>query len=130
MSKDLLNDLFNRAKEYGIINEELAKYLESIFPERTPDVLKIIKRGITKHIYKPSDRIVWIVIGENDEYFIYPKTFCSCTDFYKNVIIKRKRQFCKHLIAQIISEALGGFKVVEIEDKNFRESLKEVNLEI
>ena len=129
-SKDLLNDLFNRAKNHGIINEELVKYLESIFPEKIPDILEILKRNITKYVYKPSNRIVWTVIGENDEYFIYPKIYCSCIDFYKNVIIKRKRQFCKHLIAQTIGEALDIFNTTEFNDNKFRESLKEVNLEI
>ena len=130
MSKDLLNDLFIRVKEHGIINEELVKHIETIYPEKIPDILEIVKRDITKYIYKPSNRVIWTVIGENDEYFIYPKIYCSCIDFYKRVIIEKKRQFCKHIIAQIIGEALNKYKIVENDDKDFKESLREVNLEI
>ncbi len=128
VSKDLLFDVYKCVKEYGIINEDLIKYLESIFPNKSPDVLEVIKRGITKYIYTPSDRIIWTAIGENAEYLIYPKTFCSCSDFYKRVIIEKKRNFCKHLIAQIICEALDNFKVNKLDNINFNKFIKKMKL--
>jgi len=128
MSKDLLFNIFKRVKECGIINEDLIKYLESIFPNKTNDALEVIKRGIKKNIYKPSNRIVWTAMGKNKEYLIYPKLYCSCQDFYKNVVIKRKRSFCKHLLAQTICEALNNYEGCEINDSEFKDFIQEVKL--
>ena len=127
-SKELLIDIYKHMKESGTINEALIKYLESIFPNKTQDALDVIKRGIKKNIYKPSNRIVWTAMGENDEYLIYPKLFCSCRDFYKNVVIKRKRIFCKHLLAQTICDALNDYQERETTDIEFKSFLKELKL--
>lgn len=127
-SKELLIDIYKHVKESGTINEALIKYLESIFPNKTQDALDVIKRGIKKNIYKPSNRIVWTAMGENDEYLIYPKLFCSCRDFYKNVVIKRKRIFCKHLLAQTICDALNDYQERETTDIEFKSFVKELKL--
>ena len=128
MSKDLLFNVLKRVKESGIINEDLIKYLESIFPNKTNDALEVIKRGIKKKIYKPSNRTVWTAIGKNNEYLLYPKLYCSCHDFYKNVVIKRKRIFCKHLLAQTICEALSNYEECEIKDSKFKDFFQEIKL--
>jgi len=128
MSKDLLLNVFKRVKESGIIDEDLIKYLETIFPNKSQDALEVIKRGIKRNIYKPSNRIVWTAIGENDEYLIYPKLYCSCQDFYKNVVVKRKRIFCKHLLAQTICEALNNYHKNEIKDSEFKKFIQELKL--
>lgn len=128
MSKDLLFNVYKRVKECGIINEDLIKYLESIFPNKTNNALEVIKRGIKKNVYKPSNRTVWTAMGENDEYLIYPKLYCSCHDFYKNVVIKKKRIFCKHLLAQTICEALNNYQECEIKDTKFSNFVQELKL--
>jgi predicted nucleic acid-binding Zn finger protein len=130
MSKDLLFQVFRKAKKKQVIDEEFITYLERIFPNKSTDVLKVLKRGIKKYIYKPSNRIVWAAIGENQEHMIYPKLYCSCQDFYKNVVIKQKRKFCKHIIAQIISEAFNKFEAVFLKDDEFKEFLSNLKLKI
>jgi len=128
MSKDLLLNVYKRVKESGIINEDLIKYLETIFPNKSQDALEVIKRGIKRNIYKPSNRTVWTAMGENDEYLIYPKLYCSCQDFYKNVVVKKKRIFCKHLLAQTICEALNNYYENEIKDIEFKKFIQELKL--
>ncbi|TFG25258.1 MAG: hypothetical protein EU529_01650 [Promethearchaeota archaeon] len=128
MSKDLLLYVYKRVKESGIINKDLIKYLETIFPNKSQDALEVIKRGIKKNIYKPSNRTVWTAMGENDEYLIYPKLYCSCQDFYKNVVVKKKRIFCKHLLAQTICEALNNYHEIEIKDIEFKKFIQELKL--
>ncbi len=128
MSKDLLLNIYKRVKESGIINEDVIKYLETIFPNKTQDALEVIKRGIKRNIYKPSNRTVWTAMGENNEYLIYPKLYCSCQDFYKNVVVKRKRIFCKHLLAQTICEALNNYHENEIKDTEFKKFIQELKL--
>ena len=130
MSKDLLFQVFRKAKKKQVIDEEFISFLETIFPGRSTNVIDVLKRGIIKYIYKPSDRVVWVAKGENQEHLIFPKLYCSCQDFYKNVVIKRNYNFCKHILAQIISEALNKFKTVTLEDNKFMELVRELKLKV
>jgi predicted nucleic acid-binding Zn finger protein len=130
MSKDLLLKVFEQAKQKQLIDEDFISFIESIFPDKSNDVLEVLKRGITKYTYIPSNRIVWTAMGKNQEHLIYPKLFCSCQDFYKNVVVYKKRKFCKHILAQIISEAFKQFKTVTSEDNKFKELIKELKLKI
>ncbi|MCK4780901.1 MAG: hypothetical protein KAT57_11955, partial [Candidatus Lokiarchaeota archaeon] len=82
MSKDLLFQVFRKAKKKQLIDEEFISFLETIFPGRSTNVIDVLKRGIIKYIYKPSDRVVWVAKGENQEHLIFPKLYCSCQDFY------------------------------------------------
>ncbi len=128
-SKDLLSEIYSKIKSKELIDEEFINYLESIFPDKSPNILEVIKRGITKYTFKPSNRIVWTAMGENNEYLIYPKIYCGCIDFYKNVIINRIRDFCKHIIAQIICEALNNYKEKKLEDNIFGDFINDLKLE-
>ncbi len=130
MSKDLLFQVFRKAQRKQVIDEEFIAYLETIFPDKSTNVLDVLKKGIIRYTYKPSNRIVWAAKGENQEHMIYPKLYCSCQDFYKNVVIKQKRQFCKHLLAQTISEAFNKFETVTSEDDKFKEFIGNLKLKI
>jgi len=130
MSKDLFFQVFRKAEKKQVIDEEFIKFLEDIFPDKSTDVLEVLKRGIIRYIYKPSNRIVWAAKGENQEHLIYPKLYCSCQDFYKNVVIKKKRNFCKHILAQIISEGLNKFETVKLPDHEFKDFLTNLKLKI
>ncbi|MFX0180955.1 MAG: hypothetical protein ACFE78_12260 [Candidatus Hodarchaeota archaeon] len=128
MTKDLLNNLFQIVKKKGAIDDELINYIEDIFPNKSQKVLEVINKGVSKYIYKPSNRTVWITLGENCEHLIYPTFFCSCQDFYKNVVVKRKRLFCKHILAQIICNALNLHKEVELKDEDFKNLLNDLDM--
>ena len=130
MSKDLLLEVFEIAKQKQIIDNDFISFLESIFPNKSTDVLEVLKRGVTKYIYIPSNRCIWRAMGENQEHLIYPKLFCSCQDYYKNVVVNRKRDFCKHILAQIISEAFNKYKTTILDDIKFKDILKELKLNI
>jgi len=128
MSKDLLLKVFKKAKHKQLIDEDFISFIESIFPDKSTDVIEAMKRGITKYIYQPSNRIVWTAMGRNQEHLIYPRLFCSCQDFYKNVVVHKKRNFCKHILAQVISEAFNEFKEKRLEDNKFKALIRELKL--
>ncbi|MHA1255701.1 MAG: hypothetical protein ACTSPS_08905 [Promethearchaeota archaeon] len=128
-SKDLLSEIYSKIKDKGLIDEDFVNFIESIFPDKSPNILKVIKRGITKYTFKPSGKIVWTAMGQNNEYLIYPKVYCGCIDFYKNVVIKRVRGFCKHIIAQVICEALDNYQISIIEDDKFANFMEHLKLE-
>ena len=127
MSKDLLFDVYSIAKKKGVIDDELINFIDTIFPNKADKVLGVIKKGITKYTYKPSNRVIWLALGENREYLIYPKLYCSCLNFYKEVVINQSIGYCKHLITQVICEALNKYKKVELKDKEFEDLIN--NLE-
>ncbi|MHA1526661.1 MAG: hypothetical protein ACTSQD_06485 [Promethearchaeota archaeon] len=129
-SKDLLSEIYSKIKDKGLIDEDFINYIESIFPDKSPNILKVIKRGITKHTFKPSGKIVWTAMGQKKKiYLLYPKVYCGCIDFYKNVVIKRFRGFCKHIIAQVICEALDNYQLSIIEDDKFANFMEHFKLE-
>ncbi len=127
MSKDLLFDVYSIAKKKGVIDDELINFIDTIFPNKADKVLDVIKKGITKYTYKPSNRVIWLALGENREYFIYPMLYCSCLNFYKEVVINQSIGYCKHLITQVICEALNKYKKIELKDKEFEDLIN--NLE-
>lgn len=129
-TKEFLKQIENKIQKHGIIDEEIITYLDEIFSDKSDAIFEVIKRGITKYKFIPSERTIWIAMGYNDEYLIYPKRYCSCQDFYQNVIILRKRLFCKHLLAQLICEALDNFKSGEIEDSEFDFFIQEIRSQI
>ena len=142
MSKDLLFDVYSIAKKKGVIDDELINFIDTIFPNKADKVLDVIKKGITKYTFKPSNRVIWLALGSIKdvkkrskdnldtvyrEYLIYPKLYCSCLNFYREVVINQSIGYCKHLITQVICEALNKYKKVELKDKEFKDLIN--NLE-
>ena len=128
MSKDFIFELRSKIKEKKLIDDEVIQYIDLMYPNKSEKVLEVITRGITKYVYKPSNRTIWVALGEDCEHIIYPKLFCSCQDFYKNVIVKRKRDFCKHILAQIICEDLNIYQELELEDEDFKNLIDDLEL--
>ena len=118
MSKDLLFKLISILNDKSKIDDEIINYLNSIFSENAERVLETIKRGITK--YHIEDRVIWTAMGENSEHIIYPKIYCSCPDFYLNVVIERKRDYCKHILAQIICDILNNYNEKDLSYNEFK----------
>ena len=131
MSKDLLSRIFQDIQSKGVIDDDFIKYLDGLFSDKSASILEVVQRGFVKYTYKPSGKVVWCVPAKTrteEEYLIYPKLYCSCRDFYKAVVVERTRAFCKHIIAQVICEALENFKHVEIDDKMFKKRISKLKL--
>jgi predicted nucleic acid-binding Zn finger protein len=80
---------------------------------------------VKKYVFRPSGRVVWVVVGRDREYLIYHVVgYCSCDDFYFSVI-DGKVSLCHHLIARKLAEVLGRFEVVEQEDELYSSHLEE-----
>jgi len=91
--------------------------LSAAFGSRFEKAWEAIKDGrIKKYIFKPSGKIVWIVIGKGREYLVMPAAdFCTCNDFYFRVM-DHEAHLCYHLIAQKIAEALKLYDSLEERD--------------
>jgi len=131
MSKDLLSRIFQDVKDKGVIDDNFIKYLDELFSDKSASILEVVQRGFVKYTHTPSGKVIWGVPAKTraeEEYLIYPKIYCSCRDFYKAVVVERSRSFCKHILAQVICEALENFKHVEIDDKMFKKRIGELKL--
>ena len=130
MSKDLLSSIFRDVRDKGVIDDNFIKYLDSLFSNKSASILEVVQRGFVKYTHSPSRKVVWCVPAKKrpeEEYLIFPKIYCSCQDFYKAVVVERTRSFCKHILAQVICEALESFKHVEIDDSLFKKRITELN---
>ncbi|MFP3985697.1 MAG: hypothetical protein ACLFU9_07030, partial [Candidatus Bathyarchaeia archaeon] len=80
---------------------------------------------VKKYVFKPSSRIVWIVVGKERDYLIMPTAdFCTCNDFYFRVMDKQIH-LCYHLIAQKLAETLESYELYEEEDELYEVLMKE-----
>lgn len=129
-SNNLQNFIENveKLKKKKEITEEFLTFLDKNYSNISKRVLEIINRGIIKYIHEPSNREFWVAIGKNDIYLIYPKIYCSCQDFYFQIVQSedKTKKVCKHILAQIICEAIDKYKEVKIEDPEFKELIKDL----
>ena len=121
--REALRKVCGEARKLGRLSEEQVAELKNIFGERLERALRMVEeRGVKRYTFKPSERVVWIVVGKEREYQILPRAeYCSCDDFYFRVI-NGETGLCYHLIAQRLAEALGILEEIEESDE-FYESL-------
>ena len=118
---DILNAICREAKAAGKLSGNNLTELYELFGQRFTKALDTLKENrVKKYVFKPSGRIVWIVIGRERDYLIMPEAeFCACDDFYFRVIDK-KVHMCYHLFAQKIAQNLGWFETIEENDDSYK----------
>jgi predicted nucleic acid-binding Zn finger protein len=121
-----LQEICHEAKERGRLTEDHLAKLKTVFGQRFSNAWEAIEDSrIKRYIFKPSDRVVWIVVGRKRDYLILPAAgFCSCDDFYYSVM-EGKAFLCYHLIAQKLAEALGRYDQIEDDDDLYEVLMKE-----
>ncbi|MCR6623326.1 MAG: hypothetical protein HA488_01835 [Candidatus Verstraetearchaeota archaeon] len=75
--------------------------------------------GVKKYIFVPSGVERWIVEGKKRNYIVLPSIFCQCEDFYISVVIKKKKQICYHLLAQMVAEKTKKYKEIKVGDEYY-----------
>jgi predicted nucleic acid-binding Zn finger protein len=113
-----LESIIQETKQKGKLTVEHQTRLSSIFGSRFLKAWEaVVDERVKNYIFKPSDRVVWIVVGRTRDYLILPAAkFCSCDDFYYSVM-EGKAFLCYHLIAQRLAEALGRYDKIEEDDE-------------
>jgi predicted nucleic acid-binding Zn finger protein len=106
------------------ISKEISRHnwqrLRNVFGERFDKAWKlVIDKRVKKYVFSPSEKNLWIAIGQNAEYLIYSSaSYCSCNDFYFRVL-DHEKAYCYHLIAQEIAEALNHYDLIEEDDEAY-----------
>jgi len=121
---DVLEDICKTVKSEGQVAESQVARLSEAFGQRVTKALEALKEGrIKKYVFKPSGRVVWIVVGKGRDYLVMPAIdYCSCYDFYFQF---DRGHVCYHIIAQKLAEATGRFDAFEDDDQFYNILIKE-----
>jgi predicted nucleic acid-binding Zn finger protein len=123
---DTLNTICKEAKMEGKLTGKNLTKLYEIFGQRFTKAFEALKENrVKKYVFKPSGRVVWIVVGKERDYLTMPEAeFCPCDDFYFRVL-DREVNLCYHLIAQKIANILGWYETLEEHDELYDSLMKE-----
>lgn len=123
---DLLSSVCKEAKADGRLTGKNLTRLYEVFGQRFTRAFEALKDGrVKKYVFKPSGRVVWIVVGKERDYLLMPEAeFCTCDDFYFRVL-DRKVHLCYHLIAQKLAKILDWFELVEEHDELYDSLMSE-----
>ena len=123
---DILKSICEKAKEEGKLTGKNLTKLHEVFGERLTRAFEALKENrVKKYIFKPSGRVVWIVVGKKKDYLLMPEAgFCPCDDFYFRVM-DGEVHLCYHLIAQKIAVALKWYDEIEESDELYDSLTKE-----
>ena len=78
----------------------------------------ITEKRIKLHIFEPSKRKIWTIVGKEKEYWLDPKmNFCSCQSFYFNSIAGK--QECYHLKSVDVAEKENKIELINFSDDEF-----------
>ena len=123
---DVLNVVCKETKAGGKLTGKNLSRLYEVFGQRFTRAFEALGEGrVKKYSFKPSGRVVWIVVGKERDYLLMPEAeFCTCDDFYFRVL-DRKVHLCYHLIAQKLAKILGWFEPIEEHDELYDSLMKE-----
>ncbi len=123
---DTLNTICRQAKVEDRLSGKSLTDLYDLFGQRFTKALDALKESrVKKYTFKPSNRVVWIVVGRERDYLIVAEAdFCMCDDFYFRVLDK-KIHLCYHLIAQKVARNLGWFDPIEETDELYASLMAE-----
>lgn len=123
---ELLRRVCDEAKETIRLTDEHVSRLSKVLGERFDSACRTLRESrVKKYVFRPSGRIVWVVVGRERDYQVIPASdFCTCDDFYFRVIDHEVR-FCYHLIAQRLAEALGQYDLIEEADELYEPLMRE-----
>jgi len=121
---EMLEKVCKEIQEKGKITDAHISKFSSTFGQRSEKALEALReRRVKKYVFKPSGRIVWIVVGKEKEYLVMPAAeYCTCDDFYFQF---HQGHLCYHIIAQKLAEATGKFDLIEDDDQLFDILIKE-----
>jgi len=83
------------------------------------DVESVISsNGVKLHLFMPSNRRIWTVVGKENEHWLDLELgYCSCEDYFYNAI-ERGRE-CYHLKSVRAAKEQDKVEMIEFEDSEF-----------
>lgn len=126
LTMQMLEEFCREAKEKSQGTRKDLTSLSKTFGPRFAKAWQTVKEErVKKYVFRPSQRIVWIVVGKQREYLVLSAaSFCNCDDFYFRVM-DQEVQLCYHLIAQKMAEALKKYDKIEAVDQLYEPLMNE-----
>lgn len=85
-------------------------------PEKIKSVIS--QKRIKLHIFEPSQRKIWTVVGREKEYWVEPNlNFCSCQSFYFNSTAGKNN--CYHLESIVLAKKENKIENIKFSDDEF-----------
>ncbi len=82
-----------------------------------------VEKRVKQHIFRPSMREIWTVVGKDWEYWVDPDDdYCSCQDYYFKTLSGKER--CYHLQVTDIARQKKLVEVVEFSDEEYEQFLR------
>ena len=82
-----------------------------------------LNKGVKVHLFKPSSREIWTVVGKDREYWVDPEeSFCSCEDYYFQTLSGKEK--CYHLQVIDVAKEKELVDIIEFNDEEYDSFLK------
>jgi predicted nucleic acid-binding Zn finger protein len=126
MDQEENEGLFKKLKKKKALDSAILKDFSETFNDRFWKGLKAAVDGqVKKYVFHPSKREIWVIVGKKKDYLLISDFYCSCQDFYLNVVVRKKNKYCYHILSKTIAEALNLFEEIKIEDSKYDILMKE-----
>ena len=78
----------------------------------------VSEKRVKLHIFEPSNRKIWTVVGKGEEYWLYPEMeYCSCPAFYFGKLNGKKE--CYHLESVRLAEKENKIEIIKFADDEY-----------
>lgn len=78
----------------------------------------VSENRVKQHVFEPSHRIVWTIVGKSKEHWIDPEGgFCSCPGYYFGAL--EGRQSCYHLDSALLAIRQNRTETIHFSDDEF-----------
>ena len=82
----------------------------------------VSERRVKLHIFEPSQRKIWTVVGKGEEYWIDPDAgYCSCPGFYFGQL--NGKTTCYHLESAELAQRENKIEKIIFTDEEFSDFL-------
>jgi len=83
---------------------------------------------ILRVVFEPSGRTLYLALSrERDRYYLMiPGRYCSCGEFFFNVLLRRTANACHHLMALSMALSSGGLREVRADDREYPSYLRRI----
>jgi predicted nucleic acid-binding Zn finger protein len=89
----------------------------------------VSERRVKCHIFEPSKRQLWTVVGMGKEHWLAPELdYCSCEGFYFGKLKGKKS--CYHLDSVKIAQSQHEIEYIEFSDEEYLDFVKSLLEEI
>jgi predicted nucleic acid-binding Zn finger protein len=119
MHSDTREEFASRFGRYSKHGAQFAKAIDAAF-----------EGCVKKHLFLPSGRAVYTVVGKNGDEFIDPeKLVCSCESYFYRVLGGRSR-LCYHMLSYEIASESGLVKETRFDDEEYDTFMRLLALDI